>query len=63
MQMKGLTCKDCKRYRHCMEGARMERCSGFRVRRSNRKRDSPTTFKCLLIALMLNGFLWLGILM
>ncbi len=63
MQKKRLTCKDCKKYKHCMESGRMERCQSFKIRRSSRKRDSPTTFKCVLIALALDGFLWLGILM
>lgn len=64
--MKRLTCMDCKRYRHCMESERMERCQDFRLKWTSRKRekkDSPTTFECFLIAVLLNEFFWLGVLL
>lgn len=69
MQKQRLTCKDCKKCRHCMESGRMERCQDFRLRWTSRKkrrrekRDSPTTIECVLIAVLLNGFFWLGILL
>lgn len=47
----------------------MERCQDFRLRWTSRKkrrrekRDSPTTIECVLMAILLNGFFWLGLLL